>query len=129
MVDPARQAAYETVAAVHRDDAYANLALPRILRELRVHGRDAAFATELTYGTLRMSGTLDAIVAVAAGREVSRIDPPIRDALRLSIRGMKSYLKDPDANVAIMVDFELTENLRICRWCNFKAVCRPELLE
>src|SRR5205823_7876894 len=83
MVDPARQAAYETVAAVHRDDAYANLALPRILRELRVHGRDAAFATELTYGTLRMSGTLDAIVAVAVGREVSRIDPPIRDALRL----------------------------------------------
>jgi len=26
--DPARQAAYEAIAAVHRDDAYANLALP-----------------------------------------------------------------------------------------------------
>jgi hypothetical protein len=26
-----------------------------------------------------------------------------------------------------MTDFELTENLRICRWCNFKAVCRPDL--
>ena len=26
-----------------------------------------------------------------------------------------------------ITDFELTENLRICRWCNFKAVCRPEL--
>ena len=51
----------------------------------------------------------------------------IREQLRLSIRGMKSYLKDPDANVAVMVDFELTENLRICRWCNFKAVCRPEI--
>ncbi len=83
MVDPARQAAYEAVAAVHRDDAYANLVLPRILRELRLDGRDAAFATELTYGTLRTSGTLDAIIAAAAGREVGRIDPPIRDALRL----------------------------------------------
>jgi hypothetical protein len=40
---------------------------------------------------------------------------------------MKSYLKDPDANVAIITDFELTENLRSCRWCNFKAVCRPDL--
>jgi len=25
-------------------------------------------------------------------------------------------------------DFERTEELRICRWCNFKAVCRPELM-
>jgi 16S rRNA (cytosine967-C5)-methyltransferase len=83
LVDEARQAAYETVAAVHRDDAYANLVLPRILRELRLHGLDAAFATELAYGTLRMCGTLDAIIALAAGREVARIDPPVRDALRL----------------------------------------------
>ena len=81
--DPARQAAYETIAAVHRDDAYANLALAEILRDMRLHGRDAAFATELTYGTLRSLGTLDLIIAAAAGRDVARIDPPARDALRL----------------------------------------------
>jgi 16S rRNA (cytosine967-C5)-methyltransferase len=81
--DPARQAAYEAVAAVHRDDAYANLVLPDILRGMALTGRDAAFATELTYGTLRALGTLDVIIASAAGREVSRIDPPARDALRL----------------------------------------------
>jgi hypothetical protein len=51
----------------------------------------------------------------------------VREQLRLSIRGMKSYLKDPEANVALSSDFELTENLRICRGCNFKAVCRPAL--
>jgi hypothetical protein len=51
----------------------------------------------------------------------------IREQVRLSVRGMKSYLKDPDANIAVITDFELTENLRICRWCNFKAVCRPDL--
>jgi hypothetical protein len=51
----------------------------------------------------------------------------VREQVRLSIRGMKSYLKDPDANVALVTDFELTENLRSCRWCNFRAVCRPEL--
>ncbi|HEX6968328.1 MAG TPA: transcription antitermination factor NusB [Micromonosporaceae bacterium] len=81
--DPARQAAYDAVAAVHRDDAYANLILPAILRDLRLRGRDAAFATELTYGTLRARGFLDAVIAAAAGRDVSRIDPPARDALRL----------------------------------------------
>jgi 16S rRNA (cytosine967-C5)-methyltransferase len=81
--DPARQAAYEAVAAVHRDDAYANLVLSSILRDLGLHGRDAAFATELTYGTLRALGTLDLIIEAAAGREMGRIDPPTRDALRL----------------------------------------------
>ncbi|MFF5078773.1 RsmB/NOP family class I SAM-dependent RNA methyltransferase [Actinoplanes sp. NPDC000266] len=81
--DPARQAAYEAIAAVHRDDAYANLVLSEILRDMGLDGRDAAFATELAYGTLRTLGTLDLIIASAAGREVSRIDPPARDALRL----------------------------------------------
>jgi 16S rRNA (cytosine967-C5)-methyltransferase len=81
--DPARQAAYEAVAAVHRDDAYANLVLSDILRDMHLAGRDAAFATELTYGTLRSLGTLDLIIASAANREVARIDPPARDALRL----------------------------------------------
>jgi 16S rRNA (cytosine967-C5)-methyltransferase len=85
VADPARRAAYDTVAAVHRDDAYANLVLPALLRERDLHGRDAALATELTYGTLRLTGTLDAIVAAAAGREVERIDPPARDALRLGV--------------------------------------------
>jgi 16S rRNA (cytosine967-C5)-methyltransferase len=68
---------------VHRDDAYGNLVLSEILRDMGLHGRDAAFATELAYGTLRALGTLDLIIAEAAGRDVSRIDPPARDALRL----------------------------------------------
>jgi len=83
VVDPARAAAYEALLAVHRDGAYANIVLPQILRERGVVGRDAAFATEITYGTLRGLGTIDLILAEAAGREVERIDPPARDALRL----------------------------------------------
>ena len=83
-VDPARMAAYEAVAAVHRDDAYANLVLPRLLREHGLHGRDAAFATELTYGTLRAArhARRDHRRRRPAGT-VERIDPPARDALRL----------------------------------------------
>jgi hypothetical protein len=40
---------------------------------------------------------------------------------------MKAYLKDPERNLAEESGFEKTEDLRICRWCNFRAVCRPEL--
>lgn len=51
----------------------------------------------------------------------------VREQLRLSIRAMKAYLADPATNTAAVDDFERTEALRICRWCNFRAVCRPEL--
>lgn len=104
LVDPAREAAYQAVAAVHRDDAYANLALPGILRKAGLAGRDAAFATELTYGTLRARGTLDAIVADAAGREVGRIDPPVRDALRLGAYQLLYTRVPPHAAVSSTVD-------------------------
>jgi hypothetical protein len=51
----------------------------------------------------------------------------VREQLRLSIRSMHAYLLDPEANVARLEDFEQTEERRICRRCNFRVVCRPEL--
>ena len=59
--------------------------------------------------------------------DAARLDE-IRERLRLSIRGMKAWLRDAALNVAALEDFEQTEELRLCRWCNFKVVCRPELL-
>ena len=57
------------------------LLLPALLTERGLAGRDAAFATELTYGTLRGRGTYDAIVAACSDRD--ELDPPVRDVLRL----------------------------------------------
>ncbi|HET7874107.1 MAG TPA: PD-(D/E)XK nuclease family protein [Methylomirabilota bacterium] len=51
----------------------------------------------------------------------------VREHVRLSVRSMKAYLKDPERNLAEEANFEKTEDLRICRWCNFRSVCRPEL--
>jgi 16S rRNA (cytosine967-C5)-methyltransferase len=83
--DPARTAAYDVLRAVDGSDSYANLVLPPLLRERRITGRDAAFATELAYGTLRLRGRYDAIIALAAAREVDSIDAPARDVLRLGV--------------------------------------------
>lgn len=71
--------------AVDEGQAYANLELPRILRRAGLAGRDAAFATELTYGTLRMQGLYDRVVSVAADRASGSIDPPVLDVLRLGV--------------------------------------------
>ncbi|WP_425953594.1 RsmB/NOP family class I SAM-dependent RNA methyltransferase [Xylanimonas sp. McL0601] len=83
--DPARTAAFDVLREVDGSDAYANLVLPPLLRERRIVGRDAAFATELAYGTLRLRGRYDAILALCVDRPLDRIDPPLLDVLRLGV--------------------------------------------
>ncbi len=80
--DPARSTAHDVLRAV-AEGAYANLELPKALRRARLSGRDAAFATELTYGTLRMQGFYDAVIADAAQRPTERLDGAVLDVLRL----------------------------------------------
>ena len=47
--------------AVEDRDAYANLLLPQLISQRGLTGRDAALATELSYGTLRGQGSYDAV--------------------------------------------------------------------
>jgi 16S rRNA (cytosine967-C5)-methyltransferase len=86
----ARSVALEVLTAVRVDDAYANLLLPTLLDRAKLSTRDAGFATELAYGTLRMRGYYDAVIAVAAGRGADRIDPPVLDILRLAVHQLLS---------------------------------------
>ncbi|MBV9292259.1 MAG: rRNA cytosine-C5-methyltransferase [Frankiales bacterium] len=82
-VDLARRTAYDVVLAVDVDDAFANLVLPRVLRERNVATQDAGFATELSYGTLRWQGCLDTVLQQGSKRPIDALDPPVRAALRL----------------------------------------------
>jgi len=82
-VDPARRVAFDVLSAVAERDAYANLLLPALLADRGLTGRDAALATDLTYGTLRGQGSYDAILAVCSDRDPGRLDPPLRRVLRL----------------------------------------------
>lgn len=81
--DAARLAAMEMLRAVRDDDAYANLLMPSLLERFRLDGRDAAFATELVYGAMRMQGLYDAILARCSKRAMADIEPGVHDALIL----------------------------------------------
>ncbi|WP_435735873.1 transcription antitermination factor NusB [Cellulosimicrobium sp. PMB13] len=81
--DPARTAAFDVLREVDGSDAYANLVLPPLLRQREIRGRDAGFATELAYGTLRLRGRYDAVLARCLDRPLDRLDPPVLDILRL----------------------------------------------
>lgn len=94
-----RQAAFECIEAVVYDSAYANLAMPRILANAGLTGRDAAFATELAYGALRMEKLYDAVIASAARRPAEAVDNSVRIALWLGIHQALAMRVPPHAAV------------------------------
>lgn len=81
--DKVRDLVLSVLRDVTVNDAFGNLALPKALAAAGLKGRDAAFATELAYGTLRATGLLDVVIAKAAGRPVEKIDSVVLDILRL----------------------------------------------
>lgn len=98
-VDLPRCIALETLLRVSTQGAYANLTLPGLLRAARLKGRDAAFATELTYGTLRQQGVLDAVINDCASRPVEQMAPEVAAALRLGAYQLLYTRVEPHAAV------------------------------
>lgn len=98
--DIARRAAFDVIRAVDSSQAYANLELARVLRERRLSPRDAAFATELASGTLRMQGAYDAVLAALVDKP---LDAPVRDALRMGAHQLLSMRVPSHAAVATTV--------------------------
>jgi 16S rRNA (cytosine967-C5)-methyltransferase len=102
--DRVRLTAYSVLSAVSSRDAYANLLLASALRDADLHGKDAALATELVYGTLRNRGCYDAVISLCADRPIDQIDPAVLDALRLGAHQLLGMRIKSHAAVATTVD-------------------------
>jgi len=94
-VTASRAVAFDVIMSVEVDDAYANLALPAKIREANLDTPDAGLATELTYGTLRMQGFYDRVIANAAARDIDTIDTATLVILRLGVHQLLS-MRVPD---------------------------------
>ncbi|WP_432498456.1 RsmB/NOP family class I SAM-dependent RNA methyltransferase [Kineococcus gypseus] len=108
-VDEARRVAFAVLRAVEEEDAYANLVLPKLLRQRRLGGRDAAFATELAYGVLRGRGTYDALLATVVDRPFGELDPGVLDVLRMGAHQLLAMRVPDHAAVATTVALARTE--------------------
>lgn len=96
----ARLVAFEVLRAVDEDDAYANLVLPVEIARAGLNKLDAAYATNLCYGTLRMRGRWDAIISrCAKGRRIYDIDPPVLDLLRMGCEQLLAMETPPHAAI------------------------------
>lgn len=98
-----RKVAYDVIRAVTGRDAYANLLLPDRIRAAGLDVRDAALATELTYGTLRATGLLDRVIDVVSSRPVEDLDDDVLDAARLGAYQLLRTRIAPHAAVSATV--------------------------
>lgn len=101
--DRPRATALAVLRAVRERGAYVNLELPRLLRERGLTGRDAAFATTLTHGTVRRQGTYDAVLETCLDRPLARLDPELLDVLRLGCHQLLVLGTPPHAAVSTSV--------------------------
>ena len=109
-VDRPRATALAVLRAVRERDAYVNLELPRLLRERGLGGRDAAFATELTHGTIRRQGTYDAVLEACLDRPIARLDPDTHDVLRLGCHQL--LLMRTPAHAAVSTSVAMARSAR-----------------
>jgi 16S rRNA (cytosine967-C5)-methyltransferase len=83
MVSGSRSTALDLLNQVTFDDAYANLAMPKILKISNLNQRDKTFSQELAFGTLRHQLTYDAIIDEVSTRKSMEMDAKLLNCLRL----------------------------------------------
>lgn len=107
-VSPARRVAATVLRRVEVDGAYADRALAAEATRAGLDARERAFATRLAHGAVQRRRTLDRLIAVCAGRPVERLDPPVRDALRLGALQLL-FLDGVAAHAAVDQSVELAK--------------------
>src|SRR5215469_12790272 len=109
-IAPARLAAYQVLLRVETRDSYAaELLHSELLNDLSL--TDRALTTEIVLGSLRWQSKLDARIAAASGRPMSRLDPEVRIVLRIAAYQIL-YLERIPAHAAVNDSVELVKLAR-----------------
>ncbi len=103
----ARSIALDVIRRVTDEGAYSNLTLARTLERVPLSDRDAAFATELVYGTLRRLVPIDHALAPLLERPLDTAPKAARAALRLGAYQL-AYLRVP-AHAAVSESVALVD--------------------
>ena len=102
--DAGRLLAFDLISEVNRNDGYSNLLLPQALSSSTLEERDRNLVTELVYGTLRMQGKHDWVLAQISDRPWSEVDPGIIDVARLGVHQIHEMRIPDHAAVAATVE-------------------------
>ena len=106
-VSPARVWATRILLDIEEKQAYANLALSRLPKDMPA--RDRALATELVAGTTRMRRTLDWVLGRFVKRPLGKIQPPVLVIMRMGAYQIL-FLSRVPARAAVHESVELARN-------------------
>lgn len=96
-VSPARRAAFEVLRRVEEEDAYASVLLAASEDDLS--REDRALSYEIVLGVLRRQLWLDYLIEHYTGRRASRLDRPVRRALRMGLYQLRFLSRIPPSAV------------------------------
>jgi 16S rRNA (cytosine967-C5)-methyltransferase len=102
--DATRLLAFDLLTEVNRNQGYSNLLLPQALNASKLDDRDRSLVTELLYGTIRMQGKHDWVLAQISDRPWSEVDPGIIDICRLGVHQIHEMRVPDHAAVAATVE-------------------------
>lgn len=108
-----RKTAWELHKAVWADGAYANLMWPTLLKRSGLSEKDRRFATELAYGSLRVSGQLTEILAAAGNANPNRWQKEVLWVLQLGAYQLL-HMRTP-AHAAVSESVSLAKNVGMAR--------------
>jgi 16S rRNA (cytosine967-C5)-methyltransferase len=102
--DAARLLAFDLLTEVNRNEGYSNLLLPQALNASKLDERDRSLVTEFLYGTIRMQGKHDWVLAQISDRPWSDVDSGIVDICRLGVHQIHEMRIPDHAAVAATVE-------------------------
>jgi 16S rRNA (cytosine967-C5)-methyltransferase len=101
-----REVATDILVKIETRKAYSDILLDSALRCPGISRRDGALLSELTYGTLRWRGRIDAHLQVLIRRPLCKTDPFLRNLLRIAIYQISFLDRIPDyaaVNAAVVI--------------------------
>jgi len=102
--DAPRLLAFDLLTEVNRNEGYSNLLLPQALNASKLDDRDRSLVTELLYGTIRMQGKHDWVLAQISDRPWPDVDSGIVDICRLGVHQIHEMRIPDHAAVAATVE-------------------------
>ena len=103
-----RQLAFIALRDIHRQGAYTDIALDRVLRTATLNSADRGLLTQLVYGCARQTRSLDALIDQLGKKKASQQPPELRTILHIGLYQLRYQERIP-ASAAVNTTVELAK--------------------
>ncbi|MEO8892970.1 MAG: 16S rRNA (cytosine(967)-C(5))-methyltransferase RsmB, partial [Coleofasciculaceae cyanobacterium] len=107
-MDNPRQLAFIALKDIHRHGAYTDISLDRVLRTATLNSADRGLLTEIVYGCVRRSRSLDALIDQLGKKTATQQPPELRIILHIGLYQLRYQERIP-ASAAVNTSVELAK--------------------